>query len=233
MINLSIVIPILKESQNIKKLSEDIINNLEVNNYEVLFIDDNSNDGSKEILENLNNVNKKVKYIIRNEKKKDLSKSCILGFENTLYDNILVMDGDLQHDPGDIKKLITIYNTEKADIVIGSRNLFSKKNEALSFIRLTASQILILLTSFLLGKKTNDPMSGFFIFKKEIYKKNKSKLYAKGYKILSDLLYSSRENLKIIDADINFRRRFVGSSKMNLKVIYLLVTMIVRKFLKI
>ena len=70
MINLSIVIPILKESQNIKKLSEDIINNLEVNNYEVLFIDDNSNDGSKEILENLNNVNKKVKYIIRNEKKK-------------------------------------------------------------------------------------------------------------------------------------------------------------------
>ena len=143
------------------------------------------------------------------------------------------MDGDLQHDPGDIKKLITIYNTEKADIVIGSRNLFSKKNEALSFIRLTASQILILLTSFLLGKKTNDPMSGFFIFKKEIYKKNKSKLYAKGYKILSDLLYSSRENLKIIDADINFRRRFVGSSKMNLKVIYLLVTMIVRKFLKI
>ena len=49
---------------------------------------------------------KKVKYIIRKEKKKDLSKSCILGFENSKYSNILVMDGDLQHDPNDISKLI-------------------------------------------------------------------------------------------------------------------------------
>ena len=81
---------------------------------------------------------KKIKYIIRKGKKRDLSKSCVLGFENSLFDNILVMDGDLQHDPKDINILIEIFHLKKADIVVGSRNLFHRKNEGLSIIRLTA-----------------------------------------------------------------------------------------------
>ena len=72
-------------------------------------------------------------------------------------------------------------------------------------------------------------MSGFFIFKKKIYYRNKKKLYAKGYKILFDLLYSSNSKLKIFDVDINFRGRSVGSSKMNLKILYILILMIIKK----
>ena len=161
-----------------------------------------------------------------------MSKSCILGFEKSLYENILVMDGDLQHDPKDINKLINVYSAGEAEIVVGSRNLFNKKNEALSFIRLTASQILFFLTSLLLGKKTEDPMSGFFIFKKDVYTLNKNKMYAKGYKILFDLIYSSEGKINVLDVDINFRRRSVGSSKMSLKIIYLLILMIIQKLFK-
>ena len=230
--NLSIIIPILRESQNIKKLTEDITNNIGINNYEILFIDDDSNDGTEEILKNLNMGDKKNKYIIRKGKKRDLSKSCVLGFENSLFDNILVMDGDLQHDPKDINILIEIFHLKKADIVVGSRNLFHRKNEGLSIIRLTASQIIILFTSMLLGKKTNDPMSGFFIFKKKIYESNKSNMFLRGYKILLDLIYSSNEKLKIVDVDINLRRRSVGSSKMSFKIIYLIVAIILRKLFK-
>ena len=177
--NLSIVIPILRESKNIKKLTEDIIKNINIINYEILFIDDNSKDGTEEILKELNEKNKNIKYIIRKEKKQDLSKSCILGFENSLYNNILVMDGDLQHDPQDINTLAKVYHSEESDIVVGSRNLFHRKNEGLSLVRLKASQIIILVTSILLGKKTNDPMSGFFIFKKQLYQSNKEKMFLK------------------------------------------------------
>ena len=221
--NLSVVIPILREAPNLINLAEDISKNIYLENYEIIFIDDNSNDGSEEILKNLNKMNDKIKYIIRKEKKADLSKSCALGFENSIFNNILVMDGDQQHDPKDINGLIKTFEFDKSDVVVGSRNLFKKKNEGLSFIRLTASQVLIGLTSLLLGKKTNDPMSGFFIFKKEIYTSNKKNMYLKGYKILFDLIYSTNEKIKIVDKEINFRRRHVGSSKMSFKIVYLML----------
>ena len=229
MINLSIIIPIYKESRNIQKLAKDITNYIDIKNYEILFIDDNSNDDTEEILKNLCEDNRNIKYIIRKERKIDLSKSCILGFENSLFDNILVMDGDLQHNPSNINKLIEVYVAENADIVIGSRNLFNKKNEGLGLIRLTSSKFLILLISLLLNKKTDDPMSGFFIFKKKIYELNKNKLFAKGYKILFDLIYASNEKLKIVDVDINFRKRSEGSSKMGFKIIFILILIIVKK----
>ena len=229
MINLSIIIPIYKESRNIKKLAKDITNYIDIKNYEILFIDDNSNDDTEEILKHLCEDNRNIKYIIRKERKIDLSKSCILGFENSLFDNILVMDGDLQHDPSNINKLIEVYVAENADIVVGSRNLFYKKNEGLGLIRLTSSKFLILLISLLLNKKTDDPMSGFFIFKKKIYELNKNKLFEKGYKILFDLIYASNEKLKIIDVDVNFRKRSEGSSKMGLKIIFILILIITKK----
>ena len=229
MFNLSIVIPIFEESKNIEKLVNGIINNLQIDNYEILFVDDNSNDGTEEILSRLSKNNNKIKYIVRKEKTKDLSKSYIIGFEKSLYENILVMDGDLQHDTNDINKLIQSFNNGKADIVIGSRNLFNKKNEGLSIVRLIASQIIIIFVSLFLGKKTNDPMSGFFIFKKKIYELNEKKFHVKGYKFLLDLIYCSDEKLKIVDVDINFRRRSLGSSKMDFRIVYILVLQIIKK----
>ena len=233
MFNLSIIIPIFEESKNVEKLVNGIINNLQIDNYEILFVDDNSNDGTEEILSRLSKNNNKIKYIIRKEKIKDLSKSCILGFEKSLYENILVMDGDLQHDTNDINKLIQSFNNDKADIVVGSRNLFNKRNEGLDIVRLIASKILIIFILLFLGKKTNDPMSGFFIFKKKIYELNKKKLHAKGYKILLDLIYCSDEKLKIVDVDINFRRRSLGSSKMSFRIIYILILQIIKNFFSI
>ena len=229
MFNLSIIIPIFEEFKNIEKLVSEIINNLQIDNYEILFVDDNSNDGTEEVLSRLSKNNNKIKYIIRKEKTKDLSKSCILGFEKSLYENILVMDGDLQHDTNDINKLIQSFNNDKADIVVGSRNLFNKRNEGLDIVRLIASKILIIFILLFLGKKTNDPMSGFFIFKKKIYELNKKKLHAKGYKILLDLIYCSDEKLKVVDVDINFKRRSLGSSKMGFRIIYILALQIIKK----
>ena len=81
-----------------------------------------------------------------------------------------------------------------------------------------------------MGFKTADPMSGFFIFKKKIYLKNKKFLFNRGYKILLDLIYPSRKKLKILDINIDFKSRGAGNSKINYKIIYFLVLIIIKKF---
>ena len=77
------------------------------------------------------------------------------------------MDGDLQHDPKYIPKLINKYNISSADIIVGCRDFFSKKNKGLDFIRTLVSIILIITINMFLGKKTSDPMAGFFFFQKK------------------------------------------------------------------
>tara|TARA_A100001388_G_scaffold221130_1_gene171843 strand:- start:34 stop:747 length:714 start_codon:yes stop_codon:yes gene_type:complete len=232
---LSIVIPILNEAKNINQLIPEINKikkKIKLNRLEVLLIDDNSKDNIKNVVTRLKKKYSYLKLFIRKNKKKDLSKSCIEGFNKTKYKNILVMDGDLQHPPQYIEKMYSVFINQKCDFVIGSRDLLKRKNYGLSQIRRLFSIILIIMINFLLGNKTKDPMSGFFIFKKEIYIKNKKKLFSSGYKILSDLIYSSKNNLKIKDVNIRFDRRISGKSKMNLSILLILIYFIFSRFVK-
>ena len=103
---LSIVIPILNEEKNISNLIKKIKKYLKLYDFEIIFVDDNSNDKSKEILKKL-----KKKYLFFNpilrSNEPDLSKSCFDGIKKSKFENILIMDGDLQHDP---KYIPNMYN---------------------------------------------------------------------------------------------------------------------------
>ena len=222
----SIVIPILNEGQNINKMIKLIRYYLSKLQHEIIFIDDNSNDNTKFILEKNKRKFKNVHFFIRKNIQKDLSQSCILGFEKSKYKNILVMDGDLQHNPKYLPKMIKIFNKKNLDFLIASRNFSSAKKEGLGFLRFYASKLIISIFLVMIGNKTADPMSGFFIFKKKIFFKNKNKLFGKGYKILSDLIYSGEKSLKINDFNIKFETRKKGRSKMSLGVLFQLIKFI-------
>ena len=226
MIKFSIVIPVYNESKNLPKLISQIYKILKDQTFELIIVDDNSTDGTKDIMKKL--IKRNLRYFIRT-KKRDLTKSCIFGFTKSKYQNILVMDGDLQHRPVDIIKLLKVFTKNNADFVIGTRKLFKTKKHNLGFLRLSASRILILIVNIFLGNKTSDPMSGFFIFKKKIFNKNKSKLFSQGYKIFMDLLYINNEKTKIFDVEINFGLRKKGNSKMGLRVVLSLINMILYK----
>jgi len=235
MTKLSIVIPVLNESKNIVKLVKEIKKEkklLNLNNFELIIVDDNSTDNSKIILDTLKKKNNFLKYHIRKNKKRDLTKSCLLGFNKAVYPNVLVMDGDLQHPPKYIKYMLDIFVSGDYDIVVGARNLLKKKDPGLSYIRYVSSLIIILIINFLLANKTKNLMIVFFLFKKKIYKKNKKNLYGVGYKILADLIYSSNRPLKVADKDIFFDKRKSGKSKMNIKVLFQLIIFIINKFYK-
>ena len=229
---ISIIIPILNESENVKLLIPEISKNikiLKILKYEIILVDDNSEDQIELVVRKLRKKFKSLKLLIRRKKDKDLSKSCILGFEKSKYKNILVMDGDFQHHPKYILNLVKNINKTNCDIVVGARDLTSTKKTKLSIFRLGSSFIVTTFLNIALGKKTSDPLTGFFLFKKEIYKKNKKLLFAKGYKILADLIYSSKEKLNIIDVSINFGNRARGESKMSLKILIILISFIAQK----
>ena len=232
---LSIIIPIFKEKDNFEALVKKIYKNLKkikINKryFEVIFIDDSSNDGVDEIYNKIKKYYYGLKLNVRKEKPRDLSKSCIYGFKKSKFDKILVMDGDLQHDPKYIPRIYNKILFNNLDLVIGTRNFNNRKNVKLSFVRFLLSKFLILIMNKLLGKKSKDPMSGFFIFKKIIYLKSKKKLFGKGYKILSDILYSSNQSIKCCDIDIFFKSRSKNSSKLGFKVLFYIVQFIIIKF---
>ncbi|MEC7169200.1 MAG: glycosyltransferase, partial [Pseudomonadota bacterium] len=165
----TIVIPVYNEAKNLVILIPKIYRELRNMKFELIIVDDNSNDGTSEVLKKFKKKN--FQHIIR-KKERDLSKSCIDGFKKARFKKIIVMDGDLQHKPSDIKKILNAFSKGNPDFVVGTRNLFKNKNHNLNFLRLFASRMLILIVNFLLGRKTSDPMSGFFMFKKEVFSKS-------------------------------------------------------------
>tara|TARA_X000000950_G_scaffold130657_1_gene163080 strand:+ start:1827 stop:2528 length:702 start_codon:yes stop_codon:yes gene_type:complete len=223
----TIVIPVYNEAKNLGILIPKIYRELKNKKFELIVVDDNSNDGTSNVLKKFKMKN--FLHIIR-KKQRDLSKSCIDGFKKARFKKIIVMDGDLQHKPADIKTILNAFSKGNPDFVVGTRNLFKNKKHNLNFFRLLASRLLILIVNLLLGRKTSDPMSGFFMFKKDVFTKSQKKLIKKGYKILLDLIYIQNQKIKVIDVDINFDSRIKGKSKMSLKILINLLSMIFKKF---
>ena len=226
---ISIVIPALNEEKNIKPLTLRIIKVLKKNKFEIIFVDDNSTDQSKKVLLALSKKYKFFKPILR-KKNRDLTQSCFDGIKKSKYQNILILDADLQHNPKYIPQMFKELNKGK-DVVIGARKLTAGKNKGLSETRRFASIFLIFLFK-VFNIQTKDPMSGFFLFKRNIYLKNKNRFFGKGFKILADLLINSKAKLKTKDVFIDFNRRYESESKMNIKILLILIQFYVTSLIK-
>ena len=235
---LSIIIPVYNEEKNILHLVKKIFDNLKKINFEVIIVDDNSEDFTEKKIKRAIIYYKNIKYIKRVENIRDLSKSCQLGIKKALNKNILIMDADLQHDPKYILPMMNLFSVKKLDVVVGARKFNNPNhlNTGQSQIRYIFSKVLVYITNIFFGNKTNDPMSGFFLFKKSLFIKNEKQLYLRGYKILADILYSPMINIKVKDYFIKFNKRNNGISKMNIKVFFHLLffylTILKKFFLK-
>jgi dolichol-phosphate mannosyltransferase len=219
---LSVIIPVYNEEKNIPHLVKKIFYYLKKINFEIIIVDDNSEDFTEKKIKQAINRYKKIKYIKRVERIRDLSKSCQLGIKKALYKNILIMDADLQHDPKYILPMMKLFYIKKLDVVVGARKFNNPNhlNTGQRCIRYIFSKVLVYITNIFFGVKTNDPMSGFFLFKKSLFINNEKQLYLRGYKILADMLYSPMKNIKVNDYFIRFNKRNRGISKMNMKVFF-------------
>lgn len=225
---ISVIIPTLNEKKNIFKISERL-NKVKIIS-EVIFVDDNSTDGTFKEIKKIKL--KKFKGLLRKSRKKDLSKSVVLGVTKAKNKVILVMDSDLQHDVSYIKNMWNNFNRDDYDLIVASRFLNKNFFGNIGFIRSFISISAISMINFLFGKKTSDPLSGFFMCKKILIDKYKSRFFLKGYKILFDVLYNGKKNLLTKDLSIHFKKRKFEQSKFNFYIIRLFLDqMIYTKFL--
>lgn len=220
---LSIVIPTFNESETITQLITEIQNTLLTIDHEIIVVDDNSPDKTANIIrefiltKEINNV-----YCIHRVWNKGLSSAVIEGASLASKDLICVMDGDGQHDPIDVLKMLEQFNFDETDIMIGSRFFEIDHSKGLSAKRNKLSNLGIKCCNFFLKSKISDPLSGFFIIKRDLILRSRSALYKDGFKILLDLMMT-RSDLMISEKQINFRQRSAGESKLNLSTVFSLI----------
>ena len=158
---ITFLIPTYKEFSNIELIVNKIINLNLKENYNIFFIDDDSNDGSLEKFKMLKKNNKNINYNIRKSSARDLTQSVIhaLKFIDTKY--IIILDCDLQHDINAIPIMINLLISDNYDLVIGCRNI----NKINKINRRYISFFGILLTKLTGIPKLKDPLSGFLDLK--------------------------------------------------------------------
>tara|TARA_A100000164_G_scaffold372059_1_gene400717 strand:- start:40 stop:519 length:480 start_codon:yes stop_codon:yes gene_type:complete len=143
------------------------------------------------------------------------------GVLKSKHNYIVVMDGDLQHDSNYIQDMWNKIKLSDYDIVVASRFMNKKFSGNLGYIRSILSNLAINTINFLYGKKTSDPLSGFFICKKKTLINYKNFFFLRGYKILFDVLYNGKKEIKVFDYGITFNKRYAEKSKFKLRIIWL------------
>ena len=199
----SIVIPIYNEEENIKKLFEEICDTLKKNEYEIIFINDCSNDGSENILKSISN-NTNYKYF-NHSVRLGQSAAILTGIKNSSYNNIVTIDGDGQNNPQDIINLINLYfNNKKYALVSGLR----KKRQD-NIIKIFSSKIANYIRSFILNDDCTDTGCSLKIFNKEIFL---SFEYFSGiHRFIPSLFYCC--GYKVAYINVDHRKRKKGKSK--------------------
>ncbi len=217
----SIIIPTYNESQNILNVLKSIGDIIPKNIFtETIVVDDNSPDGTGRIVEDyLKNVKKIAGYtidVIHRTTKNGLSSAILSGIQRATGDTIVVMDSDLSHPPQIIPKMIDALKKYQCDMVVASRYITGGQINGWNKKRKLLSKVATMIAKKGLGVKTNDPMSGFFAFKKGILKG--LKFDAIGFKILLEILVKKRE-LSVKEIPYTFQNRTFGSSKLDFSII--------------
>jgi len=217
---ISIIVPTFHEADNIPELTSRIDSSLKETGYkyEIIIVDDNSQDGIDRKVDELQK-NYPVKLKIR-LLEKGLSSAVIAGFEIASGDIYLVMDADLSHPPEKIPELADKIAKENYDFVIGSRFVKGGSAEHFNIFR-----ILNALVSRMIARpftSVKDPMAGFFGFKSSLLAKN-APLNPLGFKIGLELLVKLAPK-RVTEIPIQFQERLYGESKLTMKqqVLYLI-----------
>jgi dolichol-phosphate mannosyltransferase len=131
---------------------------------------------------------------------------------------VAVMDADLQHDERILPDMLAALSTDKADLVVGSRYVSGGSADGLAPSRAKISRTATGLARKMLGVDISDPMSGFFMLRRDKLDNIADQLSTIGFKILLDILMTDQEHLRVIEIPYEFRERAFGESKFDAQV---------------
>ena len=215
---LSVVVPCYNERANVLPLIHKLDAALTGIAWEVIFVDDNSPDGTAAEVRRAAAGDPRVRCI-RRIGRRGLASAVIEGALSSSATYIAVMDGDLQHDETRLPEMLAALRTQEIDLAVGSRHVEGGDNAGLSSQwRHALSDGGIRLAQAFLPVRLTDPMSGFFMLSREKFEALAPHLTGQGFKILLDLVMSAPAPLRVRESPCQFHPRLAGESKLDVLV---------------
>lgn len=215
---LCVVIPVLNEEGNVGRLVARLDAALQGIGWEAIFVDDDSTDDTRAAVAAVAAQDPRVRLLHRIGRR-GLSSAFIEGAQASLAPVIAAMDGDLQHDEAVLPRMFAALRDGGTDIAIGSRYVaggglgdWDRKRAGMSGFATWLSQIVLRVP-------VTDPMSGFFMIRRETFDRAVRHLSAMGFKILLDILASLPGRPRIVELPYEFRARTAGESKLDAGVL--------------
>lgn len=227
--DLTVVAPTFNERDNVAKFVAQLDKALAGLAWQVVFVDDDSPDGTADEVMRLAASDPRV-LCVRRIGRRGLAGAVLEGVMASMGPVVAVMDADLQHDAGLLPQMFEAIQAGGADMVVGSRFLHATGlDEGLSPIRKAGSKLATWLARRALKADVSDPVSGFFMVRRDVVERVAPSLSTKGFKILFDVIASQPEPLDIVELPYAFGARESGESKMDGRVVLEYLELVVTK----
>jgi dolichol-phosphate mannosyltransferase len=211
---LSIIVPTFNENENVAELVSRLRACLGARNWEVIFVDDDSPDGTAETVRKLAETDRRVRCIQRIGRR-GLSSACIEGMLASTSPYVAVIDADLQHDETLLPRMWDLLVASGTDMVVGSRYAEGGGVGEWGARRAAMSRFATTLSRLVVPAELTDPMSGFFMLRRTVFLDCVRNLSALGFKLLTDLFASSEQPLRFKEFAYEFKPRRAGESKLD------------------
>jgi dolichol-phosphate mannosyltransferase len=213
---LSVIVPTFKERGNVAELVRRLDAALRGIAWEAIFVDDNSPDGTAQAVKDIAAADPRVRCI-RRVGRRGLAGACIEGMLSSAAPFVAVIDADLQHDEKALPAMLERLRNG-ADLVAGTRYIAGGSAASFSEKRGRISRFATRLTHRLIGTELSDPMSGFFMMRRDRLEAIAPRLSPVGFKILLDIAATAGKSLRIAEQPYSFGERFEGESKFNAQI---------------
>ena len=227
---LTVVIPTYCEAGNVTPMIAALDRALAGIRWEVIFVDDDSPDGTINVIRALGANDTRIRAI-RRVGRRGLAGAVIEGMLASAADIVAVVDADLQHDEKLLPRMLSDIEGGSADLVIGTRYSQSgESREGFSTARRISSELATALSNLLLRTNVSDPMSGFFMIRRSLIDTIAPNLSPGGFKLLLDILASAPPGMRVQEIPYVFRPRHAGKSKLDGLVIADFLGLLLAKF---
>jgi dolichol-phosphate mannosyltransferase len=213
-VELSVIVPTFNERDNIVEVVQRLEACLRGIAWEVIFVDDDSPDGTADRIREIARQNPHVRCLQRIGRR-GLSSACVEGMMANSAPYLAVMDADCQHDETILPRMLEILRTGDTDIVVGSRYMDGGGIGTWNASRAKGSRFATRLSRAVVQCDICDPMSGFFALRRDTLEAVVHNLSNIGFKILLDVIASSPQPLRVKEVPYEFRNRHAGESKLD------------------
>lgn len=214
---LTVVVPAFRERENIPAMLAALERALRGLDWEVIVVVDDAGDGTEQYVRARAQADPRLRCLQRIGRR-GLASACLEGMLASSAPYLAVMDADLQHDERLLPALLATARDGGVDVVVASRYMEGASTGELAPQRARASRLASRL-SRVLGSGLTDPMSGFFVVRREYLERVVRRLYGRGFKILLDLVAAARGEVRIAELPYSMRSRMHGESKLSLRVV--------------